>query len=148
MHCVKVLFGPTLGYGCVREKHNCGRTLADGKRTDGHFFFFFVGRQGRTSDRLKSRKNCANSPCRPAHNKESRGRWRHSVTTADEDASSPSRPTAAQRSNNKQMHVHWHMQTWTTNGDAMPAVCSTTEDTKHRTRLGLGQLTHEGANLL
>ena len=34
--CLQVLSGPTLGYGCIRGKHNCGtesvRTLADGSR--------------------------------------------------------------------------------------------------------------------
>ena len=39
--------------------------------------------------------------------------WRFSVATH----SSPDVPTKT-----GQMHVHWHKQAWTTNGDAMPAV--------------------------
>ena len=36
---------------------------------------------------------------RPTHNMKSKGRWRHSVTTTDEDGGFPSQPTAARRSN-------------------------------------------------
>ena len=76
----------------------------------------------KTSD-SKSKKNCAHSPCAGRLTTWSRGGGgtllphRTKMEVLRRNPQQPDGPTKT-----GQMHVHWYMQAWTTNGDAMPAV--------------------------
>ena len=86
--------------------------------------FFFMKTRMRTSDKLKSKKNCAHSPCAGRLTTWSRGGGGGTLspqrTRMEVLRHNPQQPDGPTKT--RQMHVHWHMQTWTTNGDAMPAV--------------------------
>ena len=104
------------------------------------FFFIYSNKDENIGQaEIKEKILCLLTVRRPTHNKDSKRRWRHSVTTTDEKRGSPSQPTAARRLQQRQGKCTCTVGCKHGRPAVMPRLpCSTRQDSRHGTGLDFG----------